>query len=189
MRHFLFMPALLLLFAACGEKPVGYRIDGNIAGAGDGKVILTTTDDPRGEPATCDTTVMKDGKFTFKGHTPAVRSATLTIVPDGQTAAPGHFFIENSDITVSGDWAGVVEQYGYRSLPLEVTGSRNTDFVNAYNEMLAKAIHDTPSTPASRMNMINFRPRATSRDSAPCAPKWTNTRGRTARPCASNNCG
>lgn len=126
----LFILTALCCFAACGGPGKGYKITGDIAGAGNGKVVLNVYGDRRGESLSSDTVAMTGGKFTFTGETPEVRSVGITIIPDGQSPASGGLFLENSKITVAGNWAEVVEQYGYRSLELNVTGSRNSDLVN-----------------------------------------------------------
>lgn len=129
MKYFYLLPAAAIAIASCGTPTDAYTVTGNIAGAGDGKAVMTITESFRAEPSKFDTVVMTGGKFKFTGESPQVAHAAVVIMPDGQNPATGSFFIENADIALSGDWSKVVEQYGYRSLDLDVKGSPNTDFV------------------------------------------------------------
>lgn len=129
MKQLFILTAALCCFAACGGPDVGYRITGDITGAGNGKAVLNVYGEVRGEFTSTDTVAMTGGKFTFTGDSPVVRSAGITIIPDGQEPAGNQLFLENAKITVTGNWADMVEQYHYRSLPMTVTGSRNTDLV------------------------------------------------------------
>lgn len=140
MKTGIFIGLIGWMAMACSSNPDGYKIKGEITGAGNGKAILTQ---PRGfeDTASGDTVVMKNGKFTFTGKLESPGFVAVQVCPDGEKPASLSFLAENKGIAVEGDWAEVQEHYGYRSIgKVVITGSRNHDVYNklgnVYQEML-----------------------------------------------------
>lgn len=147
-KRFVFntISAAIIGLAACAGPAGRYRITGEVAEAGNGKAVLKVYNDPRDAPQVADTVVMRNGKFTFTGKSPEVSTASIELIPDGGQGASGFLFLENARITVSGKWSEVVEQYGHRSLPLAVSGSRNGEFYHRFSQL-----HETVSDRADLM--------------------------------------
>lgn len=125
MKKMTFIGWVGLTLLACQSNTEGYKINGKIESAGNGIAILTT---PVGfeEPTTGDTVKMKDGQFTFTGKLDEPSSIVITICPEKEKPASFSLIGENTTITLSGKWANVIDEYGYRSIPdIESTGSLN----------------------------------------------------------------
>lgn len=112
--------------AACAGPTGGYKITGNIEGAGNGKVILTQ---PAGfeEAVSGDTVEMQMGKFVFKGKLDAPAQVSLAVCPENDKPANLGFIAENSEIQVKGNWKNVKDQHGYYRFidSVQVSGSVN----------------------------------------------------------------
>lgn len=111
---------------ACAGPADGYKITGNIEGAGNGKVILTKSAGWE-ETVAGDTVEMRMGKFVFEGKLNAPAQVALAICPENGTPANLGFIAENSEIQVEGNWKNVKDQYGYYRLidSVQVSGSVN----------------------------------------------------------------
>lgn len=111
--------------AACTATPKGYKITGNIEGAGDGKAVLVQARDFE-TPPTGDTVEMKAGKFVFTGRLDSPARFTIQVCPAKDRAAVLGFIAENSPILIHGNWKEVKDEYGYRFIDkVKVEGSRN----------------------------------------------------------------
>lgn len=116
-----------LLLAACNSNPNGYRIQGNVANAGNGIAVLGRSAG-RGETVVWDTVSMKKGMFVFCGELEAPAAMTLQVIPEGEEPANVSLFAENKPIRITADWDNVFDRYGYRSIrEVKVEGSRNHD--------------------------------------------------------------
>lgn len=98
MKKLFYLLALMTLVVSCSQTP-GFLVDGNIKGWQDGSVALKKR--IGNDWITVDSTQMKKGKFTLSG-TVDVPGMYYIIPSTGlQNAIP--FFLENSNITVSGN--------------------------------------------------------------------------------------
>lgn len=125
MKRGVILGCALLGAIACTAATDGYKINGVVKGAGNGKVILLKLQN-RQEVKHGDTVNMRNGKFVFQGQLTSPVQVSLQICPTNEKPAVMGFIAENSPIRVTADWKGVVEQYGYRSLRHPVVeGSQN----------------------------------------------------------------
>lgn len=136
---------ILFGVAACTAPADGYRITGNIEGAGDGKAILLQSAG-FGEPTMGDTVNMRNGKFVFEGRLESPVSVTVKVCPDSDQPASLGFIAENSPIRVMAAWKDVIERYGYRSIGGQtVEGSLNQEvyekIAGVYGQMLKAPEH------------------------------------------------
>ena len=113
---------------ACTEKQPGYVIKGQ-AGDLDGKAVLACML-PDGTPVH-DTVAMNKGRFAFKGTTPDVVQATITLLPEGDDSMIATIYLENCPLQVEINPSRVVDyaQYGGKQLTdVRVTGGPNNAF-------------------------------------------------------------
>ena len=99
----------------------GYTVNGRIDGIGNGKVILARLDLITNERVDVDSTEIKDGKFTFKGKIESPYFHTLFF---NNTKDKIHFFLENSEINISGDIHDIENT--------KITGSREDSLFRSY---------------------------------------------------------
>lgn len=127
MKKYVLIAFIGLSAMACKVNAEGYKVTGEIIGAGDGTAILTL---PKGfmEDVSGDTVQMKAGKFTFTGKLDGPAFMSIQVCPGNEKAASFGFIAENKPIRVNGNWADVLEQYGYRGIQnVKVQGSLNND--------------------------------------------------------------
>ena len=86
-----------VLLASCGGKD-SYKIKGEIQGIEDGAVMVLSALEYDGLNA-LDSTVVKDGKFTFKGQTDTAQVAVITFEVEGAMRGC-QLFLERGNITV-----------------------------------------------------------------------------------------
>lgn len=82
------------------EKIDGFIVNGKIYGIKNGKVLLAKLDLNTNERVDTDSTEIIDGKFTFKGK---IESPYLHTIFFNDNKDKINFFLENSEITISGD--------------------------------------------------------------------------------------
>ena len=99
MKTQMIIGGILFGVAACTAPADGYRITGNIEGAGDGKAILLQSAGFE-EPTMGDTVNMRNGKFVFEGRLESPVSVTVKVCPDSDQPASLGFIAENSPIRV-----------------------------------------------------------------------------------------
>ena len=97
MKTQMIIGGILFGVAACTAPADGYRITGNIEGAGDGKAILLQSAGFE-EPTMGDTVNMRNGKFVFEGRLESPVSVTVKVCPDSDQPASLGFIAENSPI-------------------------------------------------------------------------------------------
>lgn len=132
-----------LLLAACNSNPNGYRIQGNVANAGNGIAVLGSSAG-RGEAMVWDTVSMKKGVFVFRGTLEAPALMAIQIIPQGEEPANVSLFAENKPIRITADWDNVFDWHGYRSIrEVKVEGSRNHDV----NELLSGVYDELKGKP------------------------------------------
>ena len=107
MKTQMIIGGILFGVAACTAPADGYRITGNIEGAGDGKAILLQSAG-FGEPTMGDTVNMRNGKFVFEGRLESPVSVTVKVCPDSDQPASLGFIAENSPIRVMAAWKDVI---------------------------------------------------------------------------------
>lgn len=120
---FLITTAILLL-TACSSKEIrqeGYTVQGSIEGISAGEVVLAKLDLVTNERVEVDSAVIKNGDFTFHGKVESPYLHTLFFNGDQDKV---HFFLENSEITISGDVHALED--------VEVVGSREDSLFRAY---------------------------------------------------------
>lgn len=131
-----------LMLLACQSTPKGYKIKGNIEGAGNGIAILLQ---PIGfeEATTEDTVKMENGSFTFIGELKEPSTIVIQICPDKEKPASFSFIGENNPITLTGKWTDVIDQYGYRGIQnIEVSGSLNEKVFREISNVRQKLMQD-----------------------------------------------
>jgi peroxiredoxin len=97
----LFLLALILISCNTSNKEEGYIIRGTINGLDEGTALLAKLDLTTNEQQNVDTTEIKNGKFIFKGKLDSPYLHTIFI--NGKSKKT-HLFLENSDITITGDF-------------------------------------------------------------------------------------
>lgn len=109
-----------------GWGQAGYVINGVVTGAEGQTVKLEQYLDLQPEPVEVGTTIVKNGKFSFQGHTPYPEFYMLHIGNQGFM----QFFVENSDIKIFVDIKNIEQA--------KVTGSKENDvfveFVNGLGQ-------------------------------------------------------
>ena len=145
MKTQMIIGGILFGVAACTAPADGYRITGNIEGAGDGKAILLQSAGFE-EPTMGDTVNMRNGKFVFEGRLESPVSVTVKVCPDSDQPASLGFIAENSPIRVMAAWKDVIERYGYRSIGGQtVEGSLNQEvyekIAGVYGQILKAPEH------------------------------------------------
>lgn len=157
MKKLLFISALLLksVFSqgAMGspeimQKPAkGYVINGTLKGnAENAKVKLLDLTDETKEPVAIDSTIVKNGKFQFKGkiETPAMYTIFITLqdtkLPLQERNLAHKLYLENTNMTFDADVATMTSYYYYpqrKGIPV-VTGSAT----QALSEDLSNQLKD-----------------------------------------------
>ena len=115
---------VIILMQSCSarfDNVDGYTVNGRIDGIGNGKVILARLDLITNERVDVDSTEIKDGKFTFKGKIESPYFHTLFF---NNTKDKIHFFLENSEINISGDIHDIENT--------KITGSREDSLFRSY---------------------------------------------------------
>lgn len=97
----LFIFALILISCNTSNNEEGYVIRGTINGLDEGTALLAKLDLTTNEQQNVDTTEIKNGKFIFKGKLDSPYLHTIFI--NGKSKKT-HLFLENSDITITGDF-------------------------------------------------------------------------------------
>ena len=97
MRKGLFIALSALLIAACSGKDT-YKIKGTIEGVEDGTVLKLSAIDYN-SLVDLDSTVVKNGKFTFKGETDTADIALVTFDMDGSLGGC-EFYLESGNIEI-----------------------------------------------------------------------------------------
>ena len=80
-----------------------------------------------------DETILKNGKFTFKGETPDVYEAQVSLTSDGEDPIHVQFYLENTRIRMKINPDKFVDNWG-RFAEVSVTGGRSNEFMNAVNK-------------------------------------------------------
>ena len=136
MRKYLILLAASLLMA-CQGCQAGYVIKGDFANGVDGTAVLAIygVGDEAGDFT--DTVEMRQGKFEFKGEVPRLQQACIDIFPaSGEGVAEFMFMLENSPVTIKGDWNNAKEVLleGYLEVEgMVIAGSANQ---SAYAEVM-----------------------------------------------------
>lgn len=92
--------SVLAMFVGCAKS--GFVITGDLANMPNGKIYLNVLEGK--QPVKIDSTDVVDGKFTFKGVLPAAQMAQI----ESNGGVVSMFFLDNSEITVTGDTNGDV---------------------------------------------------------------------------------
>ena len=135
MKKIIFAILCGLSLIACQPKHDGYTIHGNIAGSKNGlKVILQK--DFIYPPVVIDSTILQNGKFLFKGKLDNP-GAYRILIENGEDKLSSNFYLENSDITYSGNIDSLQSYYGSQDTfrkEAVVTGSATQDLYNQYKK-------------------------------------------------------
>lgn len=119
MKNWMLAILSVAFLAAC--QPKGYQITGTLEGATTGQVFLNNL--KAGQPTPIDTAEIVDGTFTFQG---SVDGPELFIAFVEGQQVPVAFFVENKNITITGDLAKLNEA--------EVVGSESNDIFKKLND-------------------------------------------------------
>lgn len=143
----IFFTILLLPILSYAQKQNNFTINGKISGKADGmKVYLIQETWP--EIKTVDSTLIKNGSFTFKGNVevPVLYSIRIDKTPKGEVTSArnwlsSRFYLENSLISYSGNIDSLpAYYYDYRKKNVSpvITGSATQDEMVSYNKSRAK---------------------------------------------------
>ncbi len=120
---------LIALFVSCQQSNTGYKIIGELTGAGDGTKIALAPFAKYDVKPEAETTV-ESGKFSFKGEVPEPREYFLVL---GNKEDYYRIMIENASIKIKGR---VVKRPGQDGAPetsgfseMEVLGSKSNDYL------------------------------------------------------------
>ena len=98
---------------ACQGSQAGYVIKGKFAHGVDGLVVLSVFGEGRYDEGFVDTVEMRKGKFVFEGEVPGLRIVRINVYPAGkEVEAEFAFMLENSPVTIKGDWNNAQELGG-----------------------------------------------------------------------------
>ena len=112
MRKYLILLAAAVLMACQGSQ-AGYVIKGKFAHGVDGLVVLSVFGEGRYDEGFVDTVEMRKGKFVFEGEVPGLRIVRINVYPAGkEVEAEFAFMLENSPVTIKGDWNNAQELGG-----------------------------------------------------------------------------
>ena len=118
---------LSLLLAACTGKDAGYTVNGSIAGAGDGIVIVNLSP-PVSDENRKDTIEMRQGHFVLKGKLIEPGTLSISVIPSGESPVSIRFMAENAPIQLTANWEDVKTQGRQRYIEdPTVTGSLNQE--------------------------------------------------------------
>ncbi len=145
MKKVLLMAAVAIAAVACGTKG-GFTVSGDIQGV-ESKVYLKLVED-FAEPRIIDSCDVVDGKFTFTGAVELPIAALITLEDGGGIAL---FFIENSEIQISGSLNG--------EAPLSITGSASQTLYDSFGESL-QAIESEEEFYAAIEGFIKSNPKS-----------------------------
>ena len=121
---FLKIVVISLFLAACGsgeENPDGYTLYGNIEGIHAGSVMLAKLDLVTNERVEVDSAEIRNGEFAFQGSVERPYLHTLFFNGDENKI---HFFLENSEIRISGNVDEMED--------VKVLGSREDSLFRSY---------------------------------------------------------
>ena len=96
MKRILFIALSLILLVSCGKD--SYKIKGSVEGLEDGAVIMLNVIEFN-SLTELDSTVVKGGKFSFKGETDTAQVAVITFNIDGRMGG-AEFFLERGTIDI-----------------------------------------------------------------------------------------
>lgn len=137
------LTGLLLLLSASGFAQEKYTIDGVVAGKANGNKVYLYKND-YGQDVVKDSTIIKKGKFQFKGSvsSPMYYRVMIDRTPKGQESAPkywtsSHFYLENSPIKFEAHIDSLTTYYHQaKKKPAVITGSKTEDEYTAYKESI-----------------------------------------------------
>lgn len=98
MKKFTYLLATAALLAACSGNQ-GYTVTGTVEGASDGDTVYLSDWGGR-QWIKLDSTVIENGKFTFKGQQDSTVHRFITCHPTGEKGLSTDFFLENGAINV-----------------------------------------------------------------------------------------
>lgn len=102
MKKVLLMMAVSLLMAACSQQSDrGYTITGTAEGAVDGDSVFLCEMQGFFAMVPLDTTIVKDGRFEFKGDVEGAVMRFIVPVHDGKATATAMLVLENADLRVT----------------------------------------------------------------------------------------
>lgn len=136
---------LFFVIQACKKEeklPPSYTITAKLDGITDGKVKLSRLNIIDNEAIIVDTTTIKDGKFTFTGQVETPYFHTIMVNNDKRKRI--HFFLENSNINITGNYlkmdkasvTGSKEDSIFKLYPYEKIFEKKTglEIVNKYKD-------------------------------------------------------
>lgn len=140
MKNIILIAFYSISLMACQQKHDGYVVHGNIAGNSDGMKVQLV-DQSVYPPVVLDSTVIKNGKFEFKGklELPGRYQVIIDKTGEGDESEmlASSFYLENSDITYSGHVDSLKTYFWsnetFRKEPV-VTGSAMQDLYNQYRK-------------------------------------------------------
>ena len=141
MRKLLFLTVTALAMISCKQE--GYKINGEIEGSTDQMVYLQLVKD--NELVKHDSTMMKNGKFTFKGSVDVPDMVAVEFSLKGERIL---MFLENSVITIKGNTDNVMAS--------SITGSKTHDILLDFNNQQEEK--------AKKLMEINFRYQSAAQD-------------------------
>ena len=146
MKTFILLSFCLLSLCLCQAQNKQYTIKGHIDGKCEGMKVLLQTSHSR---ETVNTAVIRNNSFEMQGQVPAPGMYNWIIdktpagkESDGDNWLGGTFYLENSDITFTGNIATLPIYYwdpeGYKKTPMVIRGSATEDLNQEYKNSIAK---------------------------------------------------
>lgn len=133
LRKWGMLPVMLVL-AACGEQAQnGYTITGTAEGTTDGDTVYICEMQGFFEMYPTDTTIVKDGKFEFKGEYEGAAMRFLVPMHAGQSVATEMFILENANIK-----ATLLKGEGKSIIEAGPNGKLYDEFERGVNEIAEK---------------------------------------------------
>lgn len=125
-----------IILVSC-EQFKGYEIKGTIQNVEKGLAILEVLE--MENKLISDTAKIENGLFNFKGIVDEAVRAKITIHPEGKQDAYFHILIENTKITINGDYNETKEQYGQFYIPdVSIEGGPNIKLEKEYSALYEK---------------------------------------------------
>ena len=121
-RSFLILAVVIQSCGSNPDPPDGFTIHGKIDGIGRGKVVLAKLDLLSNERVDVDSAEIRNGKFAFNGRVEGSYLHTLYLDQHQENI---HFFLENSEITITGNMDDIEN--------CRISGSREDSLFRAYD--------------------------------------------------------
>ena len=129
--------AAAIMMVACSQSDKGFVINGTVEGIEDGDSVFLNEGVFNEEGSLMSATVVKDGKFEFKGEAVGTKFVSVTVKHAGEQIARYPFFVEDNILSVTvrpGEEEGSVEGGGENQLLLSAYYDILTNYMSQLDE-------------------------------------------------------